>query len=353
MKKQLKYLAVLLAISLLASLLAACGGSASSSSSAAASPAAASAASAASPAASTAGGAKAASDVKVALVCGGAVNDGGWNAAAYAGLKRIESEIGCEIAYTEKVPVAEMPQVLRTYARQGYNLIFGHGAEFGEPMTQVAPEFPEVMFVPVNANASGDNLSGTVFKFGEDGYFCGMAAAMVSKTGKIGAVAPDDAPNNKADLDTFALGAKSINPDIEVSLAYTGSWDDLPKAKEAAESLISKDCDVLLALGDAYAVAVYQACENAGIHSIGWVSDQRDLSDSLIMCGLQSVADVYVGTAQRYIDGTMEDGFQVYGMADGAQGISELYGLNEEQAAQIEKAMQDYLDGKLEIPTLY
>ncbi len=298
-------------------------------------------------------GAKDPSEVKVALVCGGAVNDGGWNASAYEGLQRIEETLGVETAYTEKVAVAEMPQVIRTYARQGFDLIFGHGAEFGEPMSTVAPEFPDTTFVAVNANVEAGNLTGTVFKFGECGYFCGMAAAMVSETGKIGIIPPDDAPNNKADIDTYELGAKAVNPDIEVYTAFTGSWDDLPKAKEASESLISKGCDVLLAMGDAYAVGVYQACENAGIKAIGWVSDQHDLSDAVICSGLQSVGDVYVATAERYLEGTMEQGVQVYGMPDGAQGMSEFYGLTEEQAAEVEAAMQDYLDGKLEIPTLY
>lgn len=306
------------------------------------------------PAASTAPeGPKDASTIKVALVCGGAVNDGGWNAMAYKGLQRIGETLGVETAYTEKVAVAEMPQVIRTYARQGFNLIFGHGAEFGEPMSTVAPEFPDATFVAVNANVSDANLTGTVFKFGECGYFCGMAAAMASKTGKIGIIPPDDAPNNKADMDTYELGAKSINPDIEVYSAFTGSWDDLPKAKEASESLISKGCDVLLAMGDAYAVGVYQACEGAGIKAIGWVTDQHSLSDAVICSGLQSVSDVYLATAQRYLEGTMEKGVQVYGMPDGAQGISEFYGLTEEQGKKIDAAMQDYLSGKLEIPTLY
>ena len=144
-----------------------------------------------------------------------------------------------------------------------------------------------------------------------------------------------------------------MNPDIEVYTAFTGSWDDLPKAKEASESLIAKGCDVLLAMGDAYAVGVYQACENAGIHAIGWVSDQHGLSDSVICSGLQSVGDVYVATAERYLNGTMEQGVQIYGMPDGAQGMSEFYGLTEEQASEVEAAMQAYLDGTLEIPTLY
>lgn len=299
------------------------------------------------------GGALNAADIKVALVCGGAINDGGWNAAANEGLERIKSELGCETAVTEKVAVAEMPQVLRTYARQGFTLVFGHGAEFGEPMSTVAPEFPEVTFIAVNASVEGDNLSGTVFKFGENGYFCGMAAALVSESGKIGIIPPDDAPNNKADMETYELGAKAVNPDIEVFTAYTGSWTDLPKAKEAADSLISKGCDVLLSMGDAYSVGVFQACESAGVKAIGWVSDQKNLSENVICSGLQSVGDVYVTTTKRFLEGSMEHGVQIYGMKDGAQGISELYGLNEEQAKQVKDAVQSYLDGKLEIPTLY
>lgn len=249
MKKHIsaKKLVTLLLAGAMLTALAACGGPASGGKSTA--PPAGSAAPAT-------GGAKNAADVKVALVCGGAINDGGWNAAANEGLERIKSELGCQTAVTEKVSVAEMPQVLRTYARQGFTLVFGHGSEFGEPMSTVAPEFPDTTFIAVNASVTGDNLSGTVFKFGECGYFCGMAAALVSETGKIGIIPPDDAPNNKADMDTYELGAKAVNPDIEVFSAYTGSWTDLPKAKEAADSLISKGCDVLLSMGDAYSVGV-------------------------------------------------------------------------------------------------
>ena len=139
----------------------------------------------------------------------------------------------------------------------------------------------------------------------------------------------------------------------KVMVAYTGSWDDLPKAKECAESLISQGCDVLLALGDAYSVGVYQACEEKGIKAMGWVSDQSGLSDTVICSGLQSNADVYVATAQSFLDGSFVPGVNVYGMANGAQGMSEFYGLTDEQAAQVKDAMQAYLDGKLDIPTLY
>ena len=293
------------------------------------------------------------SQLKVALVCTGAVNDGGFNAAGYEGLMRIKEEMGAEVAFSEKVVIAEVPNVLRTYARQGFHLILGNGAQFGEPMSTVAPEFPEVDFVAINADVKGDNLSSTVFKFGENGYFCGMAAAMTSKTGKIGIVSPDDNPNNKADIITYELGAKAINPNIEVMASYTGSWDDLTKGKECAESLISQGCDVLLSLGDAYSVGVFQACEVAGIKSMGWVSDQSNLSDTVICSGLQSYADVYLLTASHYMDGSLAHDVNIFGMADGAQGMSEFYGLTDEQAAEIEQAMQDYLDGKLEVPTLY
>ena len=163
--------------------------------------------------------------VKVALVCGGAVNDGGWNASAYEGLQRIEETLGVETAYTEKVAVAEMPQVIRTYARQGFDLIFGHGAEFGEPMSTVAPEFPETTFVAVNANVEADNLTGTVFvSLGNAAISAAWRRPWSPKPERSGLFLPTHAPNNKADIDTYELGAKAVNPDIEVYTAFTGAW---------------------------------------------------------------------------------------------------------------------------------
>lgn len=299
-------------------------------------------------------GEEAAALPKVAMIATGAINDGGWNQSAYNGITRVGDELGCEIAYSEKVEVAELPNVARTYAKNGFNVIIGHGAECGEPLSTIAPEFPDVTFVAVNSSLAQDNLSGTVYKFGENGYFCGMAAAMVSQTGVIACIPSDDSPNNKADEDTFRLGAQAINPDIKVLVAYTGSWDDLQKAKECAESVIEQGADVILSMGDAYSIGIYQAAEEAGnVYACGWVMDQSALSDTVICSGMQDNAQVYVNIVKAMIDGTFEPGVSTFGMADGSQAMAFSDKLTDDQIAQIQEAIDKYLAGELEIPTLY
>lgn len=83
--------------------------------------------------------------LRVALLLPGSLNDGGWNAAAYNGLMELKNK-GYDCAFTESVAVTDIEQGFRNYASEGYELVIGHGAEFGEPAMRVAPEFPDTHF---------------------------------------------------------------------------------------------------------------------------------------------------------------------------------------------------------------
>jgi basic membrane protein A len=294
--------------------------------------------------------------LKVALLTQGAVNDGGWNSLALKSLQAIEEEFGAEIAYTEKVERAQMEQVLRTYARQGFDVIFGHSYSFSEPIETVAPEFPDITFIVINGYVNGDNYFSTNFKFGEGGYFTGMTAGLMTKTNVIGVIAPEESPTVVADVDTFIQGAEEVNPDVEVLISYTGSWEDIPKAKEAAEAQLAENVDVVLVMGNSFSIGVFQAAEKAGIYSIGWVDDQRSMSDSVITCGLQDVSSVYLQMVEMKQEGTLEGGKTYsFGMADNAaQGIAPFSDdVPQEVQDQVNQAIQDYLDGTLILDLKY
>src|SRR4030043_869008 len=85
--------------------------------------------------------------IKVALVMPGSIADQGYNAAAYAGLMAIEKDLGAEVAYSEMVPLAEYEETFRDFAAEGYDVVIGHGFEFGDPIEIIAPEFPEPSFL--------------------------------------------------------------------------------------------------------------------------------------------------------------------------------------------------------------
>lgn len=292
---------------------------------------------------------------KVALVAEGAVNDGGWNALALSSLKQIESELGAEIAYSEKVQRAQMEEVLRTYAREGYDIIYGHGFQFSEPMETVSKEFPEVTFIPVNGYVSGENLFSTNFRFGELGYFTGLTAGQITESNTVGVVAAMEAPTVVADVDTFIQGVKEVNPDAEVMVSYIGSWEDIPKAKESSQAQIDKGADVVLVMGNSFSIGVFQACEDAGAYSIGWVDDQSSMSESVVTCGLQNISQLYLQMAKNAMEGTLDSSVAYnFGMADGAQSLSPFSAaIPTEVQDSVNQAIQDYLDGSLTLELLY
>ena len=82
---------------------------------------------------------------KVALLLPGSVADGGWNTLAYEGFKALDP-VQYKTGYTESVQQAQMEQVIRGYADEGYDLIIGHSYEYGSAFTEIGPDYPKTDF---------------------------------------------------------------------------------------------------------------------------------------------------------------------------------------------------------------
>ena len=93
-----------------------------------------------------AGTAHAADDFRVAMVLPGSIADGGWNQQAYEGLKKLEGTPGFKVAYTENVKQSDIPQVVGGYADDGYDMIIGHGFQFGSLFQEIGPEYAKQKF---------------------------------------------------------------------------------------------------------------------------------------------------------------------------------------------------------------
>jgi basic membrane protein A len=249
------------------------------------------------------------SGLKVAMLTSGPINDEGWNQTAYDGLKALEAD-GAEIANTENVAQADQLDLIRSYADQGFNVIIGHGFEYGDALLAAAEEYPEVSFIQIGGIAeNGQNLVSYVFRPGEGGYAAGILAGYVSPTGKIGGVGAVEIPTIAADFNAFKQAAQVVNPEIEdVPVAYTGSWVDIPKAKEAAIAQIDSGVDLILANGDnANVGAIEAAKENGNVYAIGWTRDQSHLAPDLVLTSLeQRVDNILVEAMQEIKAGTIE-----------------------------------------------
>lgn len=259
---------------------------------------------------------------KIAMLTSGPINDEGWNQTAYEGLKALEAA-GAEIANTENVAQADQLDLMRSYADQGFNVIIGHGFEYGDALTAAATEYPDIKFIQIGGIAANDkNLVSYVFKAGEGGYAAGILAGLMVKSGKLGGVGAVEIPTIAADFTAFKAAAQTVNPNVkDVPLAYTGSWVDIPKAKEAAIAQIDSGVELIFANGDnANVGAIEAAKENGKTFVIGWTRDQSHLAPDLVLTSNeQRVDNILLETMKEIQAGTIKWGNHVVGFADKAQ----------------------------------
>src|SRR5215813_5206500 len=153
---------------------------------------------------------------KVALLSPGPVSDAGWNALAYEGLLAIRDRLGAEIAQTETKTPAQFEEGFRDFARRGFKLIFGHGFEFQDAAAAVAPDFPDTVFITTSGNTVRKNVAPLRFMLEEATYLEGMLSALMSKSGKAGAVGGMAIPSVKSTILAYEAGTRAVNPSFTV-----------------------------------------------------------------------------------------------------------------------------------------
>jgi basic membrane protein A len=149
--------------------------------------------------------------------------DKSFNEAAYNGAERFKKETGIAYREFEVTNEAQREQALRNMARRGSQITVGIGFAQATGMEKVAKEFPNLKFAIIDAVVNLPNVQSIVFKEHEGSFLVGMAAAMASKTGKIGFVGGMDIPLIRRFALGYEEGAKHVNPKIEIFQNMTGT----------------------------------------------------------------------------------------------------------------------------------
>ncbi|MFP3752926.1 MULTISPECIES: BMP family ABC transporter substrate-binding protein [Cupriavidus] len=219
--------------------------------------------------------------LKVAFVYIGPVGDAGWTFAHDAGRKAVEAKFGDKVktSFVENVPesAADAERVFRDLASQGNKLIFGTTFGYQESMLKVAKEFPDVKFEHATGFKTADNLAQYDVRTYEGAYLAGVVAGKMSKSGKMGVVASVPIPEVIRNIDSFALGARSVNPKATVKVVWVNKWFDPGKEREAATTLIGQGVDMLMQNTDS--AAVVQTAQEKGVYAFGWDSDMSKFGE--------------------------------------------------------------------------
>ena len=258
---------------------------------------------------------------RVALITPGSIADAAWNSGAYAGLQQIRDSVGAEISHVEARTPGEQLEALRTYAAQGYDLIFGHGFEFQAPAERVAGEYSKPVFVVT----SGERVSVTgnvvpmVFGIEEGTYLAGMAAGGLTRTNKIGFVGGMELPPIVRGYQGWLRGAKAVNSHIDSRIAYLNTFDDVAAGREAALAMIRLGVDVLHHNADQAALGLFQAVkESRGVFAFGANADQSALAPNQVIASVViDLPRAFLALAREVKEGRFTPRVETFGLAGG------------------------------------
>jgi basic membrane protein A and related proteins len=258
--------------------------------------------------------------LKIAFAYVGPVGDGGWTFAHDNGRKAIEKEFGDKVvtSFVEKVPEsADAERVIRDMASQGNKLIFGTTFGYMDPMMKLAPDFKDVRFEHATGFKTGENMRTYDSRTYEGAYMAGVIAGKMSKSGTLGVVASIPIPEVIRNINSFTMGAQSVNPKVKTKVIWVQEWFNPPKETEAATALINGGADVLFQNTDSS--AVLQTAEKLGKRAFGWDSDmtaygpKAHLGSAVINWG-----PYYVKATRDMLEGKWTTGSSWWGVKEGA-----------------------------------
>jgi basic membrane protein A and related proteins len=253
--------------------------------------------------------------------------DKSFNEAAYVGAERFKKETNIAYREFEVTAEAQREQALRNMARRGSAIVVGIGFSQASGMEKVAKEFPNLKFAIVDAVVDLPNVQSIVFKEHEGSFLVGMAAAMASKTGKVGFVGGMDIPLIRRFALGYEEGARYVNPKIEIFQNMTGTtpaaWNDPTRGGELARSQFDRGADVVYAAAGATGLGVLQAAKDKGRLAIGVDSNQNYLHPGTILTSMIKRVDLAVYETFKYAkEGVWKPGLVSLGVAEGGVGYS-------------------------------
>ena len=259
--------------------------------------------------------------LKVGFAYVGPVGDGGWSYAHDNARKAVEKEFGDKVvtSFVEKVPEsADAERVIRDMAGQGNKLIFGTTFGYMEPMLKVANDLKDVKFEHATGYKTAPNLRTYDSRTYEGAYLAGVVAGKMSKTGTLGVVGSVPIPEVIRNINSFTLGAQSVNPAIKTKVVWVNEWFNPPKETEAATALINGGADVLFQNTDSS--AVLQTAEKMGKRAFGWDSDMTAYGPKAHLgSAVINWAPYYIKSVGEALDGKWTGGTSAWwGVKEGA-----------------------------------
>ncbi|MEC9387983.1 MAG: BMP family ABC transporter substrate-binding protein [Pseudomonadota bacterium] len=288
--------------------------------------------------------------MKIGFVYVGPIGDHGWSYQHDLGRKAVEAHFGdqVETTYVENVAEgADAERTIRMLAQAGNDVIFTTSFGFMNPTIRVAEQFPDITFMHATGYKQADNVGTYLSKTYEGRYVTGVAAGLVTESNVLGYIASFPIPEVIRDINAVYLGAKSVNPDIEIKVVWANTWFDPAKEADAANAMMGQGADVVIQHTDS--PAPLMSALRRGNWGVGQASDMREFGkEAHLLSVANNWGPYYVDQVQKVMDDTWvpedhwggidEDMIQIIGLSDR---------LSEDQSAAVNQVIDAISAGEL------
>lgn len=299
----------------------------------------------------------------------GGIDDKSFNQSAWKGVKEFGEEQGWSKGtggydYLQSSGAADYTTHLNNLARRDFNLIFGVGYSLEDAITDIAAQKKDTNFAIIDGIVDAPNVTSVLFKEHEGGFLAGVAAALMTKSNKIGFIGGQDIPVIERFEAGFLEGIKAVNPEIKVDSKYTGAFDKAELGKAEAGRMYSSGVDIIFHAAGGTGNGVFteakerkQADKDAYVWVIGVDSDQYDegkVGDANVtLTSMLKRVDVAVKDITTL---AMDDKFpggetKVYGLHDDGIALADSRGaIPQDVLDQVNEYADKIANGEIEVP---
>ncbi len=294
----------------------------------------------------------------------GGRGDHSFNDSAARGMDKADTEFKTghkELTASNGETESDREQRLDSLAAAGYNPVVAVGFTYGDAVTKIAKKYPKTTFGLVDSVVDQPNVDSMTFATEQSSYLAGVAAALKSKSGKVGFIGGV----HNALIGTFQAGfdqgAKATKPSIQVTDQYlyetdTKGFNDPTSAQGKAQGMLDKGIDVIYsAAGLSGDGSIQAVAGKPGAWAIGVDSDQYNdpalakYKNSILTSAIKNVDVAVYDLIKSVHDGSPKTGTNTYDLKNGGVSLATSGGFLTDVQSQIDAAKQKIVSGQITV----
>lgn len=310
-------------------------------------------------------------DLSIGMVTDtGGIDDKSFNQGAWEGMKQWGQQHGKAegldgYSYFQSDTEADYITNLNLASQSQIDIIYAIGYRLQAAVTEIAQQYPDQHFAMVDSIIELDNVASLNFADEEAAFLAGVAAATTTETNKVGFIGGVEGVVIDKFEAGFVAGVQAVNPDVEITVQYAGSFTDPSKGRTLAAAMYADDVDIIFHASGPTGNGVFAEAKDLvsidperNLWVIGVDLDQTAEGEFTIngqarnihlTSTLKNTGNVIQSFAEDVAENGFKPGIQWFNLANHGVGLAD-----GQLSASSMKAIQDYqkqiIDGSISVP---